>query len=732
MTFTAKLQTLCAPFICAVIIGLPTEARANPLADDIAGSVTATLGGQTISLPLLKSNYDVSIEGTLATVTVRQTFLNDGSLPINATYQFPLNQKAAVYSMIMKVGEEKVRAKIMRKEKALKTFAAAKKQGKTASLLKQHRPNIFTQNIANLMPKMPVTVTLKYVQSVPKKDGAYELVVPMVVGPRYEGEAPPKLRGDPLLGDNEAPAGANDKIKTQQVSGWTVAKLPAYPQVIGQDAPAHIDPMRVGFSLKLKSANRISQLTSSTHKLKVETSDHHASATFNQALEIDNRDLVVRYELGSKQEVSAGVLSHFDERGGFLSLEIEPPQLPSEENITPRELVFVLDTSGSMNGAPMEASKVFMRAALKNLRPSDHFRILRFSSNTSQFAQNAVPATTANVRRGINFVNGLSAGGGTEMNNAINAAFDMPPIDRTLRLVVFLTDGYIGADRHVINTISKRIGNARIYAFGIGNSVNRFLLDGMAKEGRGQARYVEVGEQAKEVAQALATQLNAPLLTDISINWNGLQVEHPTPSRLPDLFAGGSLRVLARYQSGGKHQVTLNGLVNGRPATMPIDLELREIRSDNDNPLPLIWARKRVFDLERDFTISGGKDEQAKEAITQLGLAYSLQTAFTSFVAVSEKIYNAAPSANKSASVPLPQVSGVSKNAYPSLNLSGSSTPEPGVLMGFMMAFILMLIRFRKRMTLRLARFRKHRARSSQRIPGLPKRLVNDAWWLKQ
>ncbi|MGB1028029.1 MAG: VWA domain-containing protein, partial [Rhodospirillaceae bacterium] len=349
---------------------------------------------------------------------------------------------------------------------------------------------------------------------------------------------------------------------------------------------------------------------------------------------IGNRDLVLRYELGIDEAVSAGSSYHADERGGFIALQIEPPKLPATELITPREVVFVLDTSGSMAGEPLSASKTFMRAALEGLRPKDHFRIVRFSDAPEQFASTPLPATPENIRAGLRYVATLSAQGGTEMNRAMRTTFDLPPLPNSLRIVIFLTDGFIGEDRQVIQTVSRRIGDARLYAFGIGTAVNRYLLEGMAKEGRGRARIVGIGEQADAVAKALAQSLDAPLLTDITVDWNGLAVGGQSPARIGDLFAGGGVTVLARTPPiAVPQQIFIKGRVNGRPATLPVDLTLAGSEdaesSAPSSALPVVWARERIFDLERDYTLSGGTDATLKEQITQLGLDFSLQTAFT-------------------------------------------------------------------------------------------------------
>lgn len=673
---------------------------ANAKTED-AGQVVTVVDGKTLRLPLLKADYNVDVEGDVATVQVTQTFFNPTDLAINATYLFPLNQHAAVFGMQMEAGDEVIKAVIKKKQDAEATFEKAKSEGKAASLLTQHRPNMFTQNVANLMPGKPVKITLTYVQTVPLIDDAYEFVVPLVVGPRYEGPSP--TTPTQVVSNNDALAPISSETET--LSGWTVNKLPAYPNVFGQDVPAAIDPDRVSIKVKLQAPMPISTITSATHALAIEGNETQKTISLAKGKTIDNRDFVVRYSLRD-EEIRAGALSHFDERGGFVSLLIEPPKLPAEETITARELVFVMDTSGSMNGEPVEASKAFMDAALAALRPTDYFRILRFSNNTEHFAKRSVRATPKNIRNGQAFVSRLEASGGTEMNKAINAAFDAHQPGNTMRIVVFLTDGYIGAESDVLASIRRRIGTARIYAFGIGASVNRFLLDGMASEGRGYARYVDPTKDAVEVAQSLARDLKSPVLTDISIDWQGLEVEEQVPAAIPDLFAGNSVRVLGRYKKGGAHTVRINGLINGKKAFFPLTLSLPDSAADQQSsksPLPVIWARHQIADKNRDHMIGDGNKDALEQQIVQLGLGFNLQSRFTSFVAVSEKVVNSKPEAAVAAALPLSQVAGVKTSAYPSLNLSGSSAPEPEGIFGFIMVLGMVALRFRKKIRSSLA-----------------------------
>lgn len=663
-----------------IAVFLPAHAQ-EP--DDIAGQIVAQVDGQTLYLPMLTTDLDVDVQGDMATVRLTQTFVNPSDKPMSAEYLFPLNQHAAVHAMEMRVGDEVVKAVIQKKQEAIETFEQAEKEGKAAALLTQHRPNMFTQNIANLMPGLPITVTLSYVQSVPRIEGAYELVIPLIVGPRYEG-APEVMDDMP----EEEPT---------LVSGWSVSPLPAYPDVTGLTLPDEIDADRVSLDLNITAPVPVAAITSATHALSVdETSETTQSATLAAGRVIDNRDLVLRYALAG-DETQAGILTHYDDNGGYVSVMIEPPAIPDEAGVLARELVFVLDTSGSMGGLPIKASKRFMDAALTALRPDDYFRIIRFSNSADHFSTDAQSASPQNIRRGKRFVRGLDAGGGTEINTAINAAFATRQPANTLRIVVFLSDGYIGGEAQVLRTIRKQIGDARIYAFGVGTSVNRYLLDAMAEEGRGYTRYVDPTDDAYEAAEALARDLKTPLLTDIEIDWGDADVTDVRPARLPDLFDGNALRVFARYTQGGPATVTIKGNLRGRFAELPVNVNLPAQDVDNDTKaLPLVWARTKIRDHARALAVGAATPEMAERAITDLGLRYNLQTDYTSFVAVSQKVYNDSGVTEKT-QVPLPMVAGVPATAYPNGGFSGSSTPEPQTWLGLIVLAALSAARFLRR-----------------------------------
>ncbi|MGI9332800.1 MAG: VWA domain-containing protein, partial [Gammaproteobacteria bacterium] len=489
---------------------------------------------------------------------------------------------------------------------------------------------------------------------------------------------------------------------------WELEALPAYPPVAGLELPASITAERVGLNVSIHAQVPVQAVESRTHSISTETlSDKEWNVQLARGRTIDNRDFVLRYGLAGVQ-TQAGALAHRDERGGFFSALIEPPAVPAESEITPREVVFVLDASGSMSGLPMEASKAFMRAALGGLRATDAFRIIRFSDSATEFSTVPLPATPLNIVRGIRYTNSLHGSGGTMMSSGIRQALDVPVPEGSIRLVVFLTDGYIGNDAEIIGLINQRIGDARLYAFGVGTAVNRYLLSEMGRVGRGFTRYMDPSESVDEVADELASRIASPVLTDIRIDWGALQVSDVYPSRIPDLFAGQSLRIQGRTRSTGEHEIVVHGRVNGRAASMPVRLTLPESSVSNGDAeaIPLVWARSAIAEHMRALSAPDRSQADAdalEEQVTQLGLDYSLVTRWTAFVAVSEKIYNTAPESTDTLPVPIARVAGVTAKAYGQARTAaapvyaGHAAPEPPVILGLALTLGLGLLAFARR-----------------------------------
>jgi len=658
----------------------------------IGGTITFKgAEGQKLNLPSLKSDVEVDIEADLAKVTVVQTFINPTKAPLHATYLFPLNKNAAVHGMQMEIGNEIVEAKIKKKEKAKEIFKKAKEEGKAASLLTQHRPNMFTQKIANLIPGLPIKVTLRYVQTIPKIDNDYRLVVPLIVGPRYQPLVPDDA---PIIG-NPMAVGLKKITNKTTYGQWEIDALPEYPMVFGPKVTSQVDRDRVSIKVHLKAAIPFSKIVSNTHELKISGTGNEKVVTLLGDRTIDNRDFVLNYRL-SGANTQAGLLVHRDKKQGYFSLLIEPPAIPREQDITPREMVFVLDTSGSMEGEPMDASKVFMRHAMRNLRQDDYFRIIHFGDNASELTNGPVKATRKNMLQGLSYISKLKASGGTEITPAIRKAFSSPRINQTVRVVVFLTDGYIGNENEVLKLIHKKIDDARIYAFGVGTSVNRFLLSEMGRVGRGFARYIDPTENPNEVAIKLAHKLESPILTDISIDWRKLKVSDVTPQIIPDLFSGDSIRIQGKYEGEGLETIQVQGKVRGKNGSLPLLLNLPKDNyyEESTSAIPLVWARSTISDYMRQINtpkamkVSGLSNEELEFKVTTLGLNHSLATRWTSFVAVSRRVVNPNPGITPNRKVPLPMVKGTTTNAYPPSisilgeDMAGNSTPEPATVMG--------------------------------------------------
>lgn len=716
------IRQLCTAAFAAGLVVIATAPRSLasvPPRDDLGGQVRAEIDGKAVQFPSLKTDITADVQGDLATVTVIQTFTNPTMSPLNATYLFPLNKDAAVHAMTMDVGDERIIARIEKKDTARQTFEQGKREGKAAALLEQHRPNMFTQNVANLMPGQPIKVTLSYVQTVPRIDGLYQLKIPLVVGPRYVPL--PRAVADQAAalqsGAHEpvADAQATQNSAAAAPGAWSFSPPPAYPPVNGLTTPATIDRDRVSIRVNLASGMPIASVTSATHAITHHDDGAKKAITLAEGRTIDNRDFLLRYSLAAKG-IQAGLLAHRDDTAGTLSLMLEPPQVPEQAEITPREIVFLLDTSGSMGGFPIDASKLFMKHALDALRPSDYFRIIRFSNNATEFAATAVPATPDNLRRGLDFTTNLRADGGTDVMTGLQTAFAMAPVPGAQRILVFLSDGYVGNEAEILRMVATNIGQTRTYVFGIGTAVNHYLLAEMAHVGRGFARFVDPTEKNEDAAMAFAHKLKTTVMTDVRIDWGTLAVTEQTPAALPDLFAGDSLRVQGRFTASGKHVVKVTGLINGRRATLPLEIDLPSQQTGSATAaIPLIWARSQIADTLRELMVparlrqSSRSDTDLVERGTTLALRHSLASQWTSFVAVSQRVVNADPASARDSAVPLPMVKGVGPGAYGqrgqaashatvtptstamNTGFSGNSAPEPETIGGLLVLLLSLL-----------------------------------------
>ena len=597
-------------FVCSILffcIWITTQ-EAQMQASETQGALQAlNKTGKELGLcPLKHTDVRTEISGFIARVNVRQEFENNFKEKIEAVYTFPLPQNAAVDDMTMHVGTRTVKGKILRREEAQAVYENAKEQGYVASLLDQERPNIFTQSVANIMPGEKVTVEISYVETLKYEDGFYEFVFPMVVGPRYTPASMTGSRDASRIPSKEPPKGVRS----------------------GHD---------VSIEVRTDAGVPVESFISPSHQ--IETTMLSASSSIiklkNQSV-IPNKDFILRYDVAGKK-ITDAVLTHSEGNGGFFTMILQPPDRVTFEDVMPKELVFVLDTSGSMEGFPIEKAKECMRLALDNLYPQDTFNLITFAGDTRILFDKPVPATPQNLRKAKAFLASSTGYGGTEMMKAIKAALDPSDSQNHVRIVCFMTDGYVGNDMEIIAEI-QRHANARVFSFGIGSSVNRFLLDKMAEEGRGEVEYVSLNDDGSAAAKRFHERVSNPLLTDIKIDWNGLPVADVYPERISDLFSAKPVILYGRYTAPASGTIRLKGMMSGREVIREIPVNFSANQSSHD-VLATLWARTKVDDLMRqDYAgiQNDNADCNVQEMITQLGLEFRLMTQFTSFVAVEE------------------------------------------------------------------------------------------------
>ncbi len=599
---------------------------------------------EDIDLPLKHTEVQAEISGFVTRVKVVQTFTNPYTDPIEAVYVFPLPQNAAVSEMQIRIGDRIVKGVIKKREEAKQIYEDAKKAGKTAALLEQERPNIFSQSVANIMPGNDILVEITYDEVLAYENGLYEFVFPMVVGPRF-------IPG--------TPAG-------QQAGGWSpdTDKVPDASRITPPVLkPGERNGHDINVTVKLNAGVPVRSLECPSHRVVVSPEPGAGGILARECTvriepndAIPNKDFVIRYRLtGEKPQM--GLLAHQGDLGGYFLLMFQPPETAATETVTPKEMVFVMDCSGSMSGEPISLSKKAVRYALENLNPGDTFQIIRFSESASPFAEEPLPATRANIRRGLSYINGLEGEGGTMMIEGIKAALDYPHRENRLRIVCFMTDGYIGNEAEILDAIQKKLGDdTRLFSFGVGSSVNRYLLESMAEVGRGEVQYILLNEKPDEAVKKFYERVRNPVLTHIRVDWAGLDAHELYPSRVRDLFLGQPVFVLGRYDRPGDATIRIHGKVGGQAVEYPLSVRLPATEPANAALAPL-WARARIKELTAEQY--GGENPDVVKEITEVALKYHLMSPYTSFVAVEEKVVNEAGEV-RTIQVPVEMPEGVS------------------------------------------------------------------------
>jgi Ca-activated chloride channel family protein len=582
------------------------------------------LGPEDRPLPLRGTSVHAEVAGPVARVTVRQEFLNSFDHPIEVLYRFPLPDQAAVAALQIEIGSRLVTSELTSMEEARRRYARAKREGETAALTTQSRANVFTQRLANVLPGEWIHVELVYLEDLRFRDGGYEFVFPVVVASRYA---------------------ATRDVATRH--------LPAGEQ------PDHLLDLEV----EVDSGTPLGAISSDSHGIQVRQHDsHRALVTLSPYDRLPVKDFVLHIGLAADGPVAA-VLAHRTSGAGVFSLLVHPGAATDPDLMPSRELVFVLDCSGSMDGMPIETAKKVVSRSLDTLGPDDTFRILRFSDQASAFDRGSLVATPANLQRARRYLEGLTAGGGTEVLSGVRLALDGQADHLRVRIIHFLTDGQVGNETEILAELSKNLGDTRLFPLGVGSSVNRFLLERMAQVGRGEVSYIRQGAPADRIEEEVirfATRTTSPVLTHLEIDWNGLPVMDHVPERLPDLFSGRPVTITGRYFAGAEGEIVLRGWRGDQPFEQRIPVVLPESERMN-SALPALWARTRIRELLLARWVDPEHDVTAE--VTRLALDYGILSPYTAFVATDGRVV-ADPAKSRTIVQPLPAPEGVGGEGF--------------------------------------------------------------------
>lgn len=554
-------------------------------------------------LPLKSTSADVNIAGVIADVEITQVYKNTGKNTLEAIYTFPASINAAVYSMEMFIGKRKIVATIKEKQKARQEYEEAKENGNRASLLEESRPNVFTMNVANIASGDEIKVCLKYTELLVPESGTYKFVYPTVVGPRYSNK-------------NAKTAAESDKfVETPYLKE---GNLPTYDFAL---------------STHLSAGMPIQDVVCKTHNVNVKYPDVNSADISLDANEKKggNRDFILEYKLsGGKIETGLLLYDHGDEK--FFLMMVQPPKTLKVEDIPPREYVFIVDASGSMSGFPMDISKKLLRNLITNLRPVDQFNVIVFSSSSELLSPVSLYATSANIDTAIAYIDRKSGACGTELLPALKKAFDLPRASESLsRSFVILTDGYVDVEKESFELIRNNLDKANFFAFGIGSSVNNYLIEGMAHVGMGEPMIVTKKDYADAQCEKFRKYISSPALTEIKRDFGKFQTYDVEPLTCPDILAERPVVIFGKYKGEAKGTITIKGFTGVKKYTTTIDVE--KFKPDSSNAaLRYLWAREKIKYLD-DYNEYTEDSAQVKE-VTALGLKYNLLTAYTSFIAV--------------------------------------------------------------------------------------------------
>ncbi|MDP3509755.1 MAG: VIT and VWA domain-containing protein [Candidatus Melainabacteria bacterium] len=609
--------------------------------DHIAPLAALGADGRPIGqCPLSHTTMDAKLSGYVARVNVTQVFTNPYKERIEAVYSFPLSDDSAVDDMTIKIGERTIKGEIKTREAARQIYDNARNTGHTAALLNQERTNIFTQHVANIDPGKSIVVQLSYVELLKFEDGKYTFAMPTTIGPRFF----PKSAGD----SDTSSAVSSSTALSQVLSGSGLA-VNSESNPKGRIEPT-IATQNLSINVDVNAGMPIKNVSSRLFPIMVDKqSASHSVVSLQKSQNYPNKDFVMTYELENPGALKSGYLTYRDDtakdQDGYATFMLLPPAKVTATTAAPKEMIFLIDCSGSQSGRPIEKAKEALHYIVNHMNSQDTFQILAFNDQVETLSERPIKAGMVEKLQAHSFISRLNATGGTWMAPAVErvlrqeskAGDDL----KRLRIVTFMTDGYVGNDIEIMSLVQKERRDSRWFAFGTGDSVNRSLIDSVSRLGGGESDYVLLDSSAEEVGKKFYSRISSPALTDVKLKAEGIELYDVYPAVVSDVWANKPLYFTARYRGAGQGKVALTGYANGRPyrQTLAVTLPLRDT---TNSAIEKVWSRQKIDSLTDQDLVGLSKGQvngSIREAITKVALDHKLMSDFTSFVAVDSAVY---------------------------------------------------------------------------------------------
>lgn len=577
-----------------------------------------------------KSDYKVKVTGLLARVDLTQSFSNTSNDYLEAIYVFPLIDDAAIDNMTMIIGERKIIGKIKEKSQAKKLYKQAKSKGKKASLLSQQRPNIFTSKVSNIAPGETIHVSISYLQSIKYENDEFSLRIPLTLTPRYLASKNTH-KFIQAINDNNVKDLRNSSVIND--NGWANVSPPQTRSSKGQKATMDIT---------LNTGLELTNINSSYHKISKSVNQKTVNISLKNKYIALDRDFLLSWQVAQGNSPQAALFTKSDDLYNYGLLMIMPPVSQRVEAIS-KEVIYIIDISGSMGGVAIEQAKEALNTALDLLGPSDSFNIIAFNNSTSTVFRKSNHANLSNVLSAKRWVNSLSANGGTNMYPAINLALSdtsgIGESDLSYKQVIFITDGSVDNEDELFNLIEKKLGNTRLHTIGIGSAPNTFFMSRAAEYGRGTHYYIGNINEVSDTMSTLFSDISQPIMRNISLDWPVKGVES-YPVLIPDLYQNKPMIISARWPKSNISTDNINAKGSLANLMWEESISLGNLNNQASG-IKQWWARQKLKAFNKDYIQANevGKSK-IKKQIIDLSLENNLLSPFTSFIAVEEVVTN--------------------------------------------------------------------------------------------